>query len=157
MDDKSEEPLLNALQINSWAELTMGMVPRLVGMLGGMDPALAVSLLPKLTGEVLVACSAAVDASFQASVRGQDNRHESDLKDQDFLTHAYDLAESPEERAEIRSDHREARRARYAQESETNRFWSSLATKLLGTAVAVLLVTVVAGAPTRPGDLLRQQ
>ena len=150
MEQPNDEPLLKALQLNSWAELTVGLVPQLAKTLSGMDPALAASILPKLTGEVFEACSAAIDAFHEASLHGQDNRHESDLKDQDFVAHAYDLADSPEERSEIRNDYREAQRARYAQETETNRLRSNMATKVLGAAVFVLVVVIVAGASARP-------
>jgi len=150
--ENSDEQLLNALQIKSWAELTMGLVPQFVGMLGGMDPALAASILPKLTGEVFVACSAATEALFQSVRQGQDHRHETDLKDQDLLARAYDQADSPEERAEIRNDYREARRERYAQEAETNRFLSNVATKAFGTVVLALVIVIAAGTGARFGD-----
>lgn len=139
-----EAEVLKALGIDNWGGLASGVVPELLQLIPAMDRDLALSILPKLTADVVGGAFSTLQAALLEHGKSQDRLHEIDVKTHDLFLCAMQRADSAEERAQVRNDYREARHEAYAKNTENKNFVKGLVVATLGFSSFIILKALMA-------------
>ena len=144
MKFNDEAEVLKALGLDSWSGVASGIVPKVMGMVPAMDRELALSILPKISAEVIGGAFSTLQDAVSEHEKSQDRLHEVHMQTHDFLMHAVGHADSAEERAEVRKDYREARQEAYAKDTENKNFVRGLVVATFGFSILIVVKALVA-------------